>query len=399
MASSGWQGQKDVQTGKYPHMALNLNVWDVAHSGTTLTFKATVRAVVTSGNLYYNNVPISLTGGGTIYKNMNPVSTGGYVDFGTYDCTITGVPASTTSYEVTATLSAGSVASGSAKWALDIGSGGTPPTGGYITYNSCTHNSVNVTTGVADWGSDGGELQAIVVTGSTNGYADPVTSSNWTLAGRRVLRVPNIPTSTLSVTVDVSDSSTTLSLDSPLSIKGMLHYKVAYWNGNSAGLLSGLDETQRRLPPAPSQFSYGAPTGSSDLTYQVSFAGNAADNHTTYVRAQLNRTIRYKIGSGNWTYIDNATTAEVDFVTSFSVTVPAGQVATVEGWQTYFGMDSEVSRITLSNTNAQAYLYGSVNNATKKLGPVYASVNGRTKKLKKIYASAGGVTKKVYEDV
>lgn len=276
---------------------------------------------------------------------------------------------------------------------------GDPPTGGYITYNSCTHNSINVTTGVADWGATGGELQAIVVTGSVNGYADPVTSSNWTTVGRKVVQIKNVPTTTLSSTVNISDTSASLSLDSPISIKGMLHYKIAYWNGNTIATLSGLDETQRRLPPAPSQFSYGSPTGSTDLTYQVSFSGNAADNHTTYVRAQLNRTIRYKIGSGNWVYIDNATTAEVDFVTTFSVTVPAGQVATIEGWQTYFGMDSEVSRITLSNTNAPSYLYGSVSGMTKRLGPIYASVNGRTKKLKKIYASAGGVTKKVYEDV
>lgn len=274
---------------------------------------------------------------------------------------------------------------------------GDPPTGGYTTFNSSTWNTINATSGVADWGGlTPGRIHAMVVTGETNGDADNYTT--WNYARREFFYDGS---SDLSHTFAMTTASTSMTYGgTPLEIKGMLHYKLGYYNINSGDLyVSGLDNTLRYLPPAPSQFSYGSPTGSTDLTYQVSFSGNAADNHTTYVRAQLNRTIRYKIGSGNWVYIDNATTAEVDFDTTFSVTVPAGQVATIEGWQTYFGMDSEVSRITLSNTNAPAYLYGSVSGMTKRLGPIYASVNGRTKKLKKIYASAGGVTKKVYEDV
>lgn len=390
----------------------NIDVSSVTHSGTNLRVQGTVAVGARGTTGYYASYDHGiqeLPGNGSWNKivNDNAQLKVGSPDYhASFDVTIPNVPASATTYSFPVSFKACFNSTCTSTywdvtkyWTITFSQSGDPPTGGYITYNSCTHNSVNATTGVADWGADGGELQAIIVTGSQNGYADPVTSSNWTVAGRRVLRVPNVPTSTLSATVDATDSSTTLLLDNPLSIKGMLHYKIAYWNGNNMATLSGLDETQRRLPPAPSQFTYGTPSGSTNLTYPVTFAGNAADNHTVYVHAQLNRTIRYKIGSGNWTYIDNATVADVDFVTSFNVTVPAGQVATVEGWQTYFGMDSEVSRITLSNTNAQAYLYGSVNNATKKLGPIYASVNGRTKKLKKIYASAGGITKKVYEDV
>ena len=66
---------------------------------------------------------------------------------------------------------------------------------------------------------------------------------------------------------------------------------------------------------------------------------------------------------------------------------------------TYYGMQSEVVTVTISNTNTAVALYGSVGGQTKLLKPVYASVNGRARKLVKIYASVGGVTKKVYEDV
>lgn len=274
-------------------------------------------------------------------------------------------------------------------------SGGSAPTGGYATFGSCTWNSITFTSGVSSWGGIAGNIHAAVLTGDTNGDADSFTSFDH---ARREFFYDG--TSSTSHEFNATNSSTSATHGgTPLSIKGLLHYKLGYYNYNSAGSTSGIDSTLRYLPPAPSQFSYGTPTGAIDLTYPVTFAGVAANNHTTYDSASLNRTIRYKIGSGNWTYIDNGTVAAIDFVTNFDVTVPAGQVATIEGWQTYHGMNSAVETITISNTNAPVALYGSVGGETKALGPIYASVNGRTKKLKKIYASVGGVTKKVYEDV
>lgn len=279
----------------------------------------------------------------------------------------------------------------------NLPAGGSAPTGGAIAYNSSTWNSVNITSSVTSWGGLTGNFQAIVITGSNNGDAANATPTNWNI-GRKLYNKSNVSSSTLSYTVNATDSNVSATYNNPIAIKGLLHYKLAYWNYNSVAVVNGLDDTLRYLPPAPSQFSYGTPTGSTDLTFPVTFAGVAANNHTTYDSASLNRTIRYKIGNGNWTYVDNATVAAIDYATNFDVTVPAGQVATIEGWQTYHGMDSAVETITISNTNAPVALYGSVNGETKALGPIYGSVNGRAKKLVKIYASVGGVTKKVYED-
>lgn len=392
MASSGWQGQKNVQTSKYPHMALNLRIDSISHTGTTLTYTGVVRVVCTSGHISWNPASVSLTGGGSKSVNLN-LSTGGHADTGTFSCTISNVSASTTTYTVTASLNAGSVASGSTSWTLQFGSGGNPPSGGYITYNSCTWDSINATSGVSSWGSTPGNIHAAVITGETNGDADSYTSFGH---ARREFFYNG--TSSTSHVFNATDSSTSATYDgTPLSIKGLLHYKLGYYNYNSIGNTSGIDSTLRYLPPAPGQFSY-TEQGASTKTYTVNYVGSTTNNHSTYDAAELTRTVRYKVGSDQWTYVTQAVTA-TDAVTTFTVVVPAGQMTTVEAWETYHGMGGETQTITLVNTDSPVNLYGSVNGETKLLGPIYGSVNGRAKKLTKIYASVGGVTKKVYEDV
>lgn len=124
MASDGWQGQKDSQTSKWPHMAMDLYISNLVHVSGKITFSATVRNIVTQGNLYCSGVVTGLTGAsGTITRNMNPVSAGQYVDFGTYSCEIS-VADSATSADVTATMtttctsSSGGLIGGSASWTL-----------------------------------------------------------------------------------------------------------------------------------------------------------------------------------------------------------------------------------------------------------------------------------------
>lgn len=133
MASDGWQGQKDSQTSKWPHMAMNLYISNLVHVSGKITFNATVRNIVTQGNLYCNGVVTGLTGAsGTLTRNMNPVSAGQYVDFGTYSCEIS-VADSATSANVTATMtttctsSSGGTIGGSASWTLSFDQY-TPPT-------------------------------------------------------------------------------------------------------------------------------------------------------------------------------------------------------------------------------------------------------------------------------
>jgi hypothetical protein len=72
-------------------------------------------------------------------------------------------------------------------------------------------------------------------------------------------------------------------------------------------------------------------------------------------------------------------------------------MATVEGYMTYRGKNSETVTITIKNTNLPSSLYGSVNGQTKKVVKLYGSVNGHAKEIKTLYGSVGGVAKKLYE--
>lgn len=393
-----WQGQKDIQTSKYPHMALNVDVWNIVHSGNTLTFSATVRAVVTSGNIYYNGVSVSLTGGGSITKNMNPVSTGGYVDFGTFNCSAS-VPASTTSYTITASLSAGSVASGSAQWTITFGSGGTNPSGLSATYNSSTWNSVNATVSLQHWGGVAGkELEAIMVTGSSDADFNTITDSNWYLQPGKGRYVWRKQTTAYSETYNMLTSNITTTFGGPTTITGMRRYYLAAWANSSISKSAGyIDMTVRYLPPAPAQFTYTDPGGAGTKTFPVSFTGVPANNNPDYDPAYLTRSVRYRVGDDPWTVVDNDAVATLDSVTSFNVAVPAGKVATVEGWMAYHGMQSDIRTITLANNNLPAVLYGSVNGQSKEIKKLYGSFGGQTKEIKKLYASVGGVTKKIFE--
>lgn len=263
-----------------------------------------------------------------------------------------------------------------------------PPSGASIAYNSCTWNSATATTSVTSTGGATCTYNLAVVTGTYNGAADSITG--WVGEGRKW--VTNAGGQTV-----VSDATYTGSADSPIAIKGLLHYKLGLNVTNSVGNATAFDSTLRYLPPAPGQFSY-TEQGTGTKTYTVSYVGSTTNNHSTYDAAELTRTVRYKIGSDQWTYVTQAVTA-TDTVTAFTVVVPAGQMATVEAWENYHGMGGGTQTITLVNTDSPVSLYGSVNGETKALGPIYGSVNGRAKKLIKIYASVGGVTKKVYEDV
>ena len=398
MASAGWQGQKDFQTSRYPHMAMNLNVWNVSHSGTTLTFSAVVRSIVTSGSINYDGCSVSLTGGGSKSINMHK-STGGYVDTGEFTCTVTGVPAGANTYNITASFSAGSVASGSASWALDIGATGNPPSGAGVTFISSTWNSVTSNNTVADWGSwSNCFYAAVLVTGNVNGEVDNMPDAQWTQWSRWHTIVESDGGDSKILTV--SPTATGLGhIGSPVPLKGMLHYKLVSGPYNDYGNASAIDSTLRYLQPAAPQFSYTDPGTIGAKTYPVTFTGDLLNNNTTYNTANLTRYVRYKIDNGNWTVVENNTNKALDAVTSFNVTVPAGSVATIEGYMTYHGMRSDTATITISNTNIGCALYGSVGGEAKQLDTVYASVNGQAKKLVKIYASVGGVAKKVYEDV
>ena len=381
MASSGWQGQKNVQTSVYPHMALNLRIDSISHSGTTLTVKGIVRVVCTSGYINYGKATVSLTGGGSKTLNLN-LSTGGHADTGTFTCTINNVSATTTSKSVTATLSAPGTASGSASWTLSFNASTSAPTGLYINNVSSTWDSVSGTIGLTSYGTGSGtkELTMLVLT--------------QTYVAGLPHRWDRTTSGALSYNATVDNNSTAAAAGA-IDIKGCgLYYTGVYVSNGS--VVSRFAGPSIYTPPAPVVLNYTR-VGETNQ-WQVTLTGDPNNNNTNYTAAQLTRSMRYKIDNGSWVNVESAVVKAIDATTIVTITVPAASTATIEGWMTYQGLNSEIGSITIANSDAPVRLYGSVNGQAKELKHIYGSVNGRSVKLTKIYASVGGVAKLVHVD-
>lgn len=391
MASSGWQGETVIQDAthglkQYPHMKLDLRIDSISHSGTTLTYKGVVKVICSSGYISYNNVSVSLTGGGTKTINLNLNSSGTATALvpasGTFSCTINNVSATTTTKTVTASLSAGSVAAGSASWTLSFGASTTAPSGLYINSISSAWDSVTGTVGLSSYGTGTStrRLQMIVQ------YV--------TYTGGQPHMAEEVSNGALSATLTVSNDSIVSSAGA-VDIKGCGLYYTGVW-ANNGSLSSRLAGPSVYTPPAPVVFNY-VHIGESNQ-WQVTLTGDPNKNNTDYTPAQLTRSLRYKIDNGSWVNVESAVTKSIDATTIVTVTIPNSSTATIEGWMTYQGQDSEVSTITITNSDAPVHLYGSVSGESKEIHHLYGSVNGRSKKITKLYASVGGIAKLVFED-
>lgn len=381
MASSGWQGQKDIQTSKYPHMALNLYITSISHSGTTLTYSGYVRALVTgSSRISYNGGSISLTGGGSKTMNFSMDSTvsGGrtYQDTGTFTCTINNVPATTTSYNVTASLSAGSVASGSATWTLQFGASSVAPSGLAITNVIPTYNTVTYDWVVDNWGSGTGRTVETMVLETP--YVSGVPRTYKAIAGQ----------SGGTVTITNSDMAASAG---GVEMKGM----GLYYTGMNAsnGTLTRFQGPSFYTAPAPSIVSYSHQKNST--FFVVSVAGDPAKNHTTYDQSAYKKVVRYKLNDSWTTRIFETTVETTDTAT---VPVPFGASVQVEVWQEYHGVKSVVNSFMLTNNDNPSHLYGPVDGRSKKINKLYGSVVGESKEIVKLYASVGGVSKQIYNN-
>ena len=167
-------------------------------------------------------------------------------------------------------------------------SAGSPPSGCYATYHSCTWNTVSFTTGMANSGLDN-QNHACIITGSSNGAVDNM--SNWDI-GRWEWNHDGTKDASHrfnncrgSYTSSVNNSAA--NYQTPIDMKGLLHYKLGWWMSNPNGSTSGFNSTLRYLPPSPltsvTQTRSGTSSGV-NITLKVtggSETNNYADNVTT----------------------------------------------------------------------------------------------------------------------
>ena len=403
MASSGWQNEQTWFTySSNIHLIGNIYVSGITHSGSNLRIWGTIAAGARGSNnyrFYYSDYTsyaqpeggnkMALGGKGKTWK-VGDADT--YVNF---DVTLTGVPAGTTSRSFFVNFYGPNTNSVQAtlRWNLSFSAGGSAPSGGNITFNSSTWNKINATSSVSSWGGLAGSFQSIVVTGSYNGDAVNSTSENF--RGRKCYVSNAGSTSVTTFTSDMSDSNVTMTFESPISIKGLLCYRLAYWHSNSAGVSYGIKSTVRHLPPAKPLITYTDPGGSGTKNYTINVTGDTVNNHTTYDAAGLTRSIRYKINNGDWVNVDSDTVAALDATKTFTVSVSGGATATIESWMTYHGLQSEVKSISIFNGNAPSRVYGSVEGQSKLFTKLYGSVEGQSKEIVKLYGSVEGKAKSI----
>lgn len=399
-----WQNEQTWFTySSNIHLIGNISPSSITHTGSTLRIQGTIAAGARGSNnysFYYSDYTsyaqpeggskIALGAKGRTWKvGQDDI----HVNF---DVTLSNVPATATSKSFYVNFYGPNTNSVKATlyWTINFSASGTAPEGLYVNYVDSTWNSVTFTSGVSSWGGLNGQNHTAMLVGSANGDAASYTDNNFGTRGRH--EWDHDGTQDTAWTLTGTQANASRSINSPIDIKGLTHYKLGIWVDN--GVWSGgiINQTLRYLPPAPCSMTYTDPGGEGTKTYPVVFTGVADNNQTTYDTAELKRTVRYKVeGANDWTYVANATEALIGAETTFNVSVPGSKSATIEGWMTYHGMQSEVKTITIYNGNPPSRVYGSVNGQSKLCTKLYGSVGGTSVEIVKLYASVNGKSKSI----
>ena len=279
----------------------------------------------------------------------------------------------------------------SGSFTVTFPAGGSAPSGGAVTYNSCTWNSVNITSTVAGWGSGYSgtpNLEQIVVRSSA-------TSSNWQSTGRIVKQ--NATTS-LSSTQSVSNANASLTLDGGITVRGCTSFKVAMWGSTNIGSTNAFDNTVRYTPPSPLTIASATLNGlGPDLKYKASLlatGGNSTNNENvtveTFYRYKKSTESNYSawtsMGTGTpWTQ-KSATLTGLDSNTTYNIQFS----------QVYQSQRSEIKSVDLPTGDYPYKLYGSVNDEARQIVKLYASVNGQARQITKLYGSVNGEARRIF---
>lgn len=400
MASSGWQNEQlvydfDANNKLYG----NVYIESIDHTGTKLTVICRVafgnRGTSGASCWFNNGVQVSLNGGSwhNIVGNGQHITVGSgdyyYPSSGTRSVTISNVPAGATSATLPVRFRSCNANDCSStyfdmtkNWTLSFDASATPPSG--LTYSNqvVKWDSLTATVGVSSWGS-GGNSKVLQLKVLNESYVSGVSALQETSAGS--------DTATLTVTNMSEQRNGTGDIPNLLGC-GTYYSGVYASNGAAAARLTG---DAFVTPPAPGILGYTRV----DNVYVFTYKGVSEDNNPNYQPNLLKRTLRYKIDNGNWEYVDNAAQRAIDYESVANISVPAGSTAIIEGWNTYGAdnLQSKVSTMTISNTDAPVHAYGSVEGEAKEIEKLYGSVLGESKELLSLYASENGVAKKIYE--
>ena len=401
MASSGWQNEQLVYVFDANNKLYgNVYIESIDHTGTNLTVICRVafgnRGTSGASCWLNNGVQVSLNGGRwhNIVGNGQHITVGSgdyyYPSSGTRSVTISNVPAGATSATLRVRFRSCNANDCSStyfdttkNWTLSFDTSVTPPSG--LTYSNqvVTWDSLTATIGASNWGS-GGDQKILQLKVLNESYVSGMASLQETSTGAN--------SATLTVT-NMSDQNAGSTGTVPNLLGCSTYYPGVYVSNGAAA--ARLAQGAFTTPPAPGILGYTKVAN----VYAFTYKGVPEDNNPNYQADLLKRTLRYKIDNGNWEYVDNATQRAIDYESVANISVPAGSTAVIEGWNTYGAdnLQSKVSTMNISNTDAPVHAYGSVGGEAKEIKKLYGSVLGESKELLSLYASENGVAKKIYE--
>ena len=401
MASSGWQNEQLVYNFDANNKLYgNVYIESIDHTGTNLTVICRVafgnRGTSGASCWLNNGVQVSLNGGRwhNIVGNGQHITVGSgdyyYPSSGTRSVTISNVPAGATSATLPVRFRSCNANDCSStyfdttkNWTLSFDTSVTPPSG--LTYSNqvVTWDSLTATIGASNWGSGGNQkiLQLKVLNES---YVSGMASLQETSTGAN--------SATLTVT-NMSDQNAGSTGTVPNLLGCSTYYPGVYVSNGAAA--ARLAQGAFTTPTAPGIHGYTKVAN----VYAFTYKGVPEDNNPNYQADLLKRTLRYKIDNGNWEYVDNAAQRAIDYESVANISVPAGSTAVIEGWNTYGtdNLQSKVSTMTITNSDAPVHAYGSVDGEAKEIKKLYSSVVGDTKELLSLYTSEDGVANKIYE--
>ena len=233
---------------------------------------------------------------------------------------------------------------------------GTAPSGPFITYNSSTWNSVTFTTGVTNTGGLALQNHAIVITGSSNG--DAVNYTTFDNAPRWEWMYDG--TMNASHQFVATQATSGQNFSNPITMKGLLNYKLGCWIENTIGSTWKIDGNLRYLPPSPLQsIAYTQTQNSTNVTVNITITGgtsanNYSDSVTTYYRYSTN-------GGSSYTGWTSAGTGSTWTAKTASFNCNYGASVVVQAKQTFHNMDSEVKQISFTATTGTAPSGGIIN--------------------------------------
>lgn len=367
MASSGWQTEQTLTSwGSYgAHLAGNVRIDSIAHTGTTVTISGAVRcALRTNSNVastWNDAVTGYVTGGSTVSFGGSFSGTKSSPDVRdrSFSATLTATSAATS-----VTLSvrfAGGTLNTTKSWTLTMDPGGTAPATPTVSVVSIADTSAVLHVAVSNYGdpasATGRYIEAAIL--GSNSYGAPYRAKK---------------------TVDVSSADITVGNSSSdfgnLTIVPNTRY---YFGGYASNTVLSTSTVSGQILMLPAYITnvVANDDGTGNITVSV-IHGTEGSDDTAYTE--------YSYDQSTW----NAVQDEFHITVHSATTIYIRRENSTGATPVY-----PLSIVPVTTVK----LYGSVNNQAKEIKTLYGSVGGESKKIVKLYGSVNGRSKLIYEDL